>query len=153
MGLFDHYQSPCNKGELSPPAHRVEGFNPLCGDEVTLTLEINDGTLNDLKFDGYGCSISQSSASMMTVAVKGKSIKEARNYISTFKTMMSIHQQDLDDDQIEPEAINFKREPDLSDLEELKAVVKFPVRIQCASLGWDTLAQALDELESPEASQ
>ena len=150
MDIYDHYRSPRNKGELPPPAHRAEGFNPLCGDEIILTLEIEDGTLNDLKFDGHGCSISLSSASMMTVAVKGKSTKEARNYISAFKNMMTIHQQDLGDHEHgELEEIN--PEPDLGGLEGFKAVVKFPVRIQCANLGWNTLAQALDEFGSPEA--
>ena len=73
--ILDHYRSPRNRGELdSPPAHRVEGFNPLCGDEVVVSLVVEDGTLADLKIGGSGCSISQSSASLMSAAVKGKPV-------------------------------------------------------------------------------
>ena len=75
--ILDHYRSPRNRGELaSPPAHRVEGFNPLCGDEVVISLLVEDGTLSDLKIEGSGCSISQSSASLMSSAVKGKSLED-----------------------------------------------------------------------------
>ena len=91
--ILDHYRSPRNRGELdSPPAHRVEGFNPLCGDEVVVSLVVEDGTLADLKIAGSGCSISQSSASLMSAAVKGKPLDEVRQLISTFKGMMSIHE-------------------------------------------------------------
>lgn len=143
--ILDHYRSPRNRGELPPPAHRVEGFNPLCGDEVVLTIELTDGKVSDLKIGGQGCSISQSSASMMTATVKGKTIEETREFISAFKTMMSIHEHELgDDEHAELDEIN--PELKLGDLEALKGVVKFPVRIKCATLGWNTLVQALDEL-------
>src|SRR3984957_3384414 len=90
--ILDHYRSPRNRGELeSPPAHRVEGFNPLCGDEVVVSMIVEDGKLSDLKIAGSGCSISQSSASLMSGAVKGRSLAEVRKLISTFKGMMSIH--------------------------------------------------------------
>ena len=144
--ILDHYRSPRNRGELpTPPAHRVEGFNPLCGDEIVVYLDIADGTVNDLKIGGQGCSISQSSASMMSSAVKGKTVEEARALIRAFKGMMSIHEQRLDGDGTEPEPV-----PDdikLGDLEALQGVVKFPVRIKCATLSWNTLAQVLDEAE------
>lgn len=144
--ILDHYRSPRNPGELPPPAHRVEGFNPLCGDEVILTIEVDDGIVTDLKIGGQGCSISSSSASMMSAAIKGKSVEEAREFITAFKTMMSIHEHDLgDDEHVELDEIN--PELKLGDLEALKGVVKFPVRIKCATLGWNTLVQALDELE------
>src|SRR5271168_4883143 len=95
--ILDHYRSPRNRGELeSPPAHRVEGFNPLCGDEVVISLIVEDGKLADLKIGGSGCSISQSSASLMSAAVKGKPVGEVRRLISTFKGMMSIHEAQLD---------------------------------------------------------
>ena len=91
--ILDHYRSPRNRGELdSPPAHRVEGFNPLCGDEVVVSMVVEDGKLADLKIGGSGCSISQSSASLMSAAVKGKPVDEVRRLISTFKGMMSIHE-------------------------------------------------------------
>lgn len=146
--ILDHYRSPRNKGELPPPAHRVEGFNPLCGDEIILTIEVDDsGTVTDLKIGGQGCSISQASASMMTAAVKGTSADDARKFIAAFKEMMNLHENQLDGSESNnSEATD--SELKLGDLEALKGVVKFPVRIKCATLGWNTLAQALDELEA-----
>src|SRR5215207_5646661 len=91
--ILDHYRSPRNRGELeSPPAVRVEGYNPLCGDEIVVYLDVQDGKVADLKIGGQGCSISQSSASMMSAAVKGKTVPEARAVIRAFKGMMSIHE-------------------------------------------------------------
>ncbi|HVF74545.1 MAG TPA: SUF system NifU family Fe-S cluster assembly protein [Acidimicrobiales bacterium] len=150
--ILDHYRSPRNRGDLpTPPAHRVEGFNPLCGDEIVLYLDVADGTVTDLKIGGQGCSISQSSASMMSSAVKGKSVEEARALIRAFKGMMSIHEQRLDGDgAAEPEPAE-AAEVKLGDLEALQGVVKFPVRIKCATLSWNTLAQGLDETETTSA--
>ena len=97
--ILDHYRNPRNRGELpTPPALAETGFNPLCGDEITLYLQVEDGKLADVKLTGQGCSISQSSASMMSTAVKGRSLAEARATIRTFKSMMSIHEQRLDGD-------------------------------------------------------
>jgi nitrogen fixation protein NifU and related proteins len=144
--ILDHYRSPRNRGELpAPPAHRVEGFNPLCGDEIVVTLEVNDGTVSDIKIGGTGCSISQSSASLMSAAVKGKPVPEVRDLIRTFKGMMSIHESTLpgaDADIDEPQPLDVDA---LGELAALQGVVKFPVRIKCATLGWNTLAQGLDE--------
>jgi nitrogen fixation NifU-like protein len=150
--ILDHYRSPRNRGELdSPPAHRVEGFNPLCGDEVVVSLLVEDGTLSDVKIGGSGCSISQSSASLMSAAVKGKPVGEVRRLIGTFKGMMSIHEATLGPDgdgadadavEDEPEEIDLDK---LGELAALQGVVKFPVRIKCATLSWNTLAQGLDE--------
>ncbi|MGY6499943.1 MAG: Fe-S cluster assembly sulfur transfer protein SufU [Acidimicrobiales bacterium] len=144
--ILDHYRNPRNRGELeSPPAHRSEGFNPLCGDEIIVTLLADGDVVSDLKIGGQGCSISQSSASMMTAAVKGRSVAEARDLIRAFKAMMSIHEQELDG---EPEPVEEPSpEVKLGDLEALRGVVKFPVRIKCATLSWNTLANALDEVE------
>src|SRR5688572_15398910 len=95
--ILDHYRSPRNRGELaSPPATRTEGFNPLCGDEIVVFLDVADGRVADVKIGGQGCSISQSSASMMSAAVKGKSVEEARALIRAFKALMSIHERALD---------------------------------------------------------
>src|SRR5262245_7923668 len=145
--ILDHYRSPRNRGELTvPPAHRVEGFNPLCGDEIVLYLDVaDDGRINDLKIGGQGCSISQSSASMMSAAVKGHTVNEARQLTRAFKAMMSIHEQELegdggDDGSGDLDAV------ELGDLEALRGVVKFPVRIKCATLSWNTLTQGLDEI-------
>ena len=144
--ILDHYRSPRNRGELeSPPAHRVEGFNPLCGDEVVISLIVEDGKLADLKIGGSGCSISQSSASLMSSAVKGKTVDEVHQLIHTFKGMMSIHEAKLDKDGEveEPEEINLDN---LGELAALQGVVKFPVRIKCATLSWNALSQGLEEV-------
>jgi nitrogen fixation NifU-like protein len=150
--ILDHYRNPRNRGELpTPPAHKVEGFNPLCGDEIVVYLDVHDGTVSDLRITGQGCSISQSSASMMSSAVKGRTVPEARAVIRAFKGMMSIHEQRLDgsdDGDAEGPAEDVK----LGDLEALQGVVKFPVRIKCATLSWNTLSQALDEVETAAAS-
>jgi len=142
--ILDHYRSPRNRGELPvPPATRVEGFNPLCGDEIVLYVEVRDGVVEDLKIAGQGCSISQSSASMMSSAVKGKTLDEVRELTRAFKGMMSIHEQSLDGDDTTP--IEVDPDVKLGDLEALRGVVKFPVRIKCATLSWNTLTQAIDE--------
>jgi nitrogen fixation protein NifU and related proteins len=149
--ILDHYRSPRNRGELPvPPAHKVEGFNPLCGDEVVLYIDVDPETdaVRDVKIAGQGCSISQASTSMMSAAVKGKSLEETRQLIRAFKALMSIHESKLEgesdgsDLQAELEGVR------LGDLEALQGVVKFPVRIKCATLAWNTLQQALDEVQA-----
>ena len=132
--ILDHYKSPRNRGALEPPAVRSEGHNPLCGDEIEVFLLVEDGTVRDIKIGGQGCSISQSSASMMSAAVKGKSVADARKLIERFKHMMSIDEEGAEPDTTTP----------LGDLEALQGVVKFPVRIKCAVLAWNTLAEGLD---------
>jgi nitrogen fixation NifU-like protein len=148
--ILDHYRAPRNRGELPvPPARRAEGFNPLCGDEVILYLDVEDGVVRDIRTGGQGCSISQASTSMMSAAVKGKSVDEARRVIRAFKGLMSIHESqleggsadDLDDDTSELEEVR------LGELEALQGVVKFPVRIKCATLAWNTLQEGLSEAE------
>ena len=156
--ILDHYRNPRNRGELeSPPAVRTEGFNPLCGDEIVVFLDLDGGVITDLKIAGQGCSISQSSASMMSAAVKGKTVAQARSTIRAFRAMMSLHVQQLDGpssddgDKSGPERSGAEVAADegvaLGDLEALQGVVKFPVRIKCATLSWHTLGQALDEAE------
>jgi nitrogen fixation NifU-like protein len=147
--ILDHYRNPRNRGELpTPPARRLEGYNPLCGDEVVVYLLVDDGKVEDLRVAGQGCSISQSSASMMSAAVKGRTVEEARAMIRAFKAMMSIHESRLDSDGGEAEASVVDPEVKLGDLEALQGVVKFPVRIKCATLSWNTLAQGLDEAQA-----
>ena len=146
--ILDHYRSPRNRGELEvPPAHQVEGFNPLCGDEVILYLEVENGVVSDVKIAGQGCSISQASTSMMSAAVKGKSVAEARTITRAFKALMSIHESKIGGDDVDATADNLAGVR-LGDLEALQGVVKFPVRIKCATLAWNTLVQGLDEIES-----
>ncbi len=138
--ILDHYRSPRNRGELaSPPAHRVEGFNPLCGDEVVVYLDVRDGVLADIKLTGHGCSISQSSSSLMSAAVKGKPLADVHSTIATFKSLMTA-ETSRDD---ETSAKDLKT---LGELAALAGVAKFPVRIKCATLAWNTLAQGLQEI-------
>ncbi len=149
--ILDHYRSPRNRGELAvPPARRSEGFNPLCGDEVVVYVELEDDVVKQIAISGQGCSISQSSASMMSAAVKCKSVEEARQLISSFKAMMSIHEQAIGGDgETDGEGAASPIPPEkLGELAALQGVVKFPVRIKCATLSWNTLAQALDDEEA-----
>ncbi len=135
--ILDHYRSPRNRGELPPPASHAVGHNPLCGDEIEVYLDVQDGIVTDIKVGGQGCSISQSSASMMSQAVKGKSVADVRALVHKFKSMMSIEEADEN-------AADVK----LGDLEALQGVVKFPVRIKCAVLAWNTLAEALAQADA-----
>ena len=133
--ILDHYRTPRNRGELQPPAVCAEGNTPLCGDDIRIYLDVVDGVVRDVKFSGQGCSISQSSTSMMTVAVKGKPVAEVLAFVRRFKHMMTLTEGDDEVDQ----SIN------LGDIEALQGVVKFPVRIKCATLGWNTLLEAISE--------
>jgi nitrogen fixation NifU-like protein len=137
--ILDHYRTPRNRGTLdTPPAVVAQGHNPLCGDEIQVYLLVDGGTVVDVKVAGQGCSISQSSASMMTQAIKGKSLPEAHRLLDAFRRMMGLEAEG--DEPTEPVK--------LGDLEALQGVVKFPVRIKCATLAWTTLAQALVEAEA-----
>ena len=127
--ILDHYRHPRNKGELAHATTNAEGFNPLCGDEIEVDLEIEGDQIRDVAFRGRGCSISQASCSMMTAAVKGQTREEARSLIAAFKAMM-----------IEPET---EPEARLEDLEAFQGVAKFPVRVKCATLAWHVLEDGL----------
>ena len=142
--ILDHYRSPRNQGELDPPAHRCEGFNPLCGDEVIVFVSLIDQKIEDIRIGGQGCSISQASASMMTEIIKGKSISEAEEIIHAFKEMMDIYESELSGQ----ETAGLSSNVDLGDLEALQGVVKYPVRIKCATLAWNTLTQSISEIQT-----
>lgn len=133
--ILDHYRDPRNKGRLDPHDVVLERNNPLCGDEIELYLKFEGDAVDGIAFEGKGCSISQASASMMTEKVKGMDAKEARELVESIKRMMT------GDEEGDPEAIG--------DLVSLKGVVKYPVRIKCALLGWNTLEEALDGNGSP----
>ncbi len=127
--LLDHYRSPRNRGDLDGRAtHTASGANPLCGDELTIELEVEDGRVSEVTFEGRGCSISQASASMMTVYLQGRTVNEALEAVDTFQQMMLKGQPAPDE---------------FGDIEALAGVAKFPVRVKCASLPWKTLEQAL----------
>ena len=144
--ILDHYRTPRNRGELPvPPARHAEGHNPLCGDEITVFLQIEpvDGvdTVADVKVSGQGCSISQSSASMMSQAIKGKSVADTEALFRRFKALMGVESDS--GDEIPTAELDEDTVRSLGDLAALQGVVKFPVRIKCATLAWNTLDQAL----------
>lgn len=128
--ILDHYKNPRNKRELPGAELTCSKNNPLCGDEVTVSLHPADGRVAEIAFQGSGCSISQSSASMMTEAVKGRTLEEARALASDVRGMMA--------GEVEPDEDAF------GDLVALKGVVKYPIRIKCAVLAWDVLQEALE---------
>lgn len=134
--ILDHYSHPRNKGVVDPADITREGANPLCGDEIRVSLRVRNGVVEDIRFEGKGCSISQASASMMTEQVKGKRVDEAGRLIEAFKAMM--HGERSEDATPGEDA--------LGDLEALQGVRKFPVRVKCATLSWVTLEMALGEL-------
>ena len=128
--ILDHYRRPRNRGARDDATVSAEGFNPSCGDEIQLSVAVINGTVDGLGFGGSGCSISQSSASMMTEAMTGRTLESARE--------MSRHvQQMLTDDTFDLDVV------DLGDLEALSGVAKFPVRIKCGLLPWKVLDQVL----------
>jgi nitrogen fixation NifU-like protein len=128
--ILDHYKRPRNKRELPGAALTCSANNPLCGDEITVFANVDDGAVTELTFQGAGCSISQSSASMMTEAVHGRSVEDAREMASRFRQMMA--------GQLDPDEDTF------GDLVALKGVVKYPILIKCAVLAWDTLQETLE---------
>ena len=151
--ILDHYRDPHGAGLREPYDAETHHVNPTCGDEVTLRVKVDGDVVTDVSYETLGCSISQASASMMSAAIKGTSIGEARQFISAFKGLMSIHEGELGGDGSEAEMgidadVADAGDIRLGDLEALKGVVKFPVRIKCATLSWNTLAQALDEAAS-----
>ena len=152
--ILDHYRAPRNRGELPvPPARKAEGFNPLCGDEVVLYLDIDadSGVVRDVKIEGQGCSISQASSSMMSAAVKGQPVQDARQLIRAFKALMSIHESKLEGESDGSDLSDELEGVRLGDLEALQGVVKFPVRIKCATLAWNALQQGLEEIATADA--
>lgn len=145
--VLDHYRNPRGKGTLPiPPAEKAEGYNPYCGDEVTVYLEDSAGTVR-LAWEGVGCSISQASASMMARGVTGKSAEEARHLLQRFREMLDLHGDRISEP--EPQAgsePDRAKQAELGDLMALEGVVKLPVRLKCALLPWTTLAEALERV-------
>lgn len=129
--IFDHYQRPRNCHVLDCANHQAEGYNPLCGDQVTVYLKVENGIIEDLSFEGSGCAISTASASLMTEALKGKKIAEVEYLFEDFHRMVTA-----------PEATPH---PELGKLEALAGVREFPTRVKCATLAWHTLQAALKE--------
>lgn len=135
--ILQHYRNPRNRGKLDSPSVEISMNNPVCGDEITLQLEVVDGVVSAVRFSGQGCSISQASASMMTQQLEGKSLAEARALAELFTRLMHGDAQAAGDRA-------------LGDLRALAGVAKFPVRIKCALLAWNALSEAEKALDSPE---
>ena len=131
--IMDHYKSPRNRGVFANDAVTIDLNNPTCGDKISLQLLTEDGRVKDAKFVGEGCSISLSSASMMTDAIKGKSLEEALQMADQFSALMK------------GEAVEFEYE----DLEALSGVSKFPARIKCATLAWNALRKGVEQANRP----
>ncbi|GGD74400.1 Fe-S cluster assembly sulfur transfer protein SufU [Paenibacillus nasutitermitis] len=127
--IMDHYKNPRNRGKLDESAVTVNLNNPTCGDSISLQLEIQDGVVKQAKFTGEGCSISMSSASMMTEAVQGKTLDEALALAERFSSF------------IKGEPMEFE---ELEDIESLSGVSKFPARIKCATLSWNALRKGIE---------
>ncbi len=136
--ILDHYRNPRNKGHLEHPQATAQGVNPLCGDEITIEVSFDGDKVSEVAVEGQGCSISQSSASMMTEAIKGKSRDEISELVGRFRQMMSLDEGD--DPGLDPERPGAV----LGDIEALQGVRQYPVRIKCASLAWNTLLEALE---------
>jgi nitrogen fixation NifU-like protein len=137
--ILDHYRNPRNRGHLESPDATAEGVNPLCGDEINIEVSFDGDVVDEVAVEGQGCSISQSSASMMTEAIKGKTKSEIADLVSRFRKMMSL--EESEDTGLDPERPGSV----LGDIEALQGVRQYPVRIKCASLGWNTLMEALEE--------
>lgn len=129
--ILDHYKAPRNRGALAGADYAVELFNPLCGDQITVAVKLEGDTIADCRFDGHGCAISQASASMMTERMKGRGRAEALAAIGRFKAAMR------------GEVPFGELAGELGDAVALEGVRKFPVRIKCATLAWNSLEQAL----------
>ena len=131
--VMDHNRRPRNFGEIKNPTNFAEGFNPLCGDQITLQLHLEDDLVSDVAFRGVGCAISKSSASMMTEELKGKTLDHAENLFEAFRKMITRNPGDSYDSDL------------LGDLEILQGVSRYPARIKCATLAWHTLHSAIHD--------
>jgi nitrogen fixation NifU-like protein len=128
--ILDHNKRPRNFRALEAPSHHAEGYNPLCGDRLTLFVQVDNDVITDVAFQGSGCAISKASASLMTDSIKGRTVAEARELFARFHKMVTTPT----DTAVE----------DLGKLSVFAGVREFPVRVKCASLAWHTLKAALD---------
>ena len=129
--ILDHNKRPRNFRHVECASHSAEGYNPLCGDRLTLTLTVEDGRVTDVGFQGSGCAISKASASLMTDAIKGRPVEEVKGLFERFHRMVTT-----------PPDVSVE---DLGKLSVLSGVREYPVRVKCASLAWHTLKAALEQ--------
>jgi nitrogen fixation protein NifU and related proteins len=137
--IFEHYKAPRNHHALASANHVAHGHNRLCGDQVTVYLQVQDGVIADLSFEGAGCAISTASASLMTDALKGKTLGEAEHLFEAFHRMVTGGDAGPD--------------PALGKLEVLAGVREFPARVKCATLAWHTLQAALKQRTAPVSTE
>ena len=134
--ILDHSRTPRNFGRLEGASHQKEGYNPLCGDRLTVFLELDDaGAIRQARFDGSGCAISTASASMMTEALKGRTMEEARQLFEVFRDMVM--------------GKNLNGDDGLGKLAVFSGVSEFPIRVKCATLPWHTVIAALEGRAEP----
>ena len=137
--ILDHGKNPRNKGEADGHTHVADGHNPLCGDQLRVTLVVDDGVVTDARFDGQGCAISTASASLMTETVKGKQAEEVRALIETFVDLAT--------------GISDPDPATLGKLAVFSGVSEFPARVKCATLSWRTVEAALGEPNDPVSTE
>ncbi len=137
--ILDHYRRPRHRGALVDANRRAQGFNPLCGDQLTLYVRVKDGVIEEVSFEGSGCAISTASASLLTESIKGKTEREAEALFDRFRELVT-------QDDVTPH-------PGLGKLEVLAGVREFPVRVKCATLAWHTLRAALAGRHEPVSTE
>lgn len=136
--ILDHNKRPRNFGALPDATRHADGHNPLCGDQISVSVKLNGDVIEDIRFEGQGCAISKASASMMTAELKGKTLAEAESIFGVFHEMVA-GPQELEEDEIEA----------LGKLAVFSGVREYPARVKCASLAWHTLHAALENQEMP----
>ncbi len=140
--ILDHNRRPRNWGALEPADRRAEGHNPLCGDQLALTLRLGAGRIAAVRFEGSGCAISKASASLMTEAIQGKTVAEAEELFARFHDLLTG----------DP-GVRAVAGPALGKLAVFEGVREFPVRVKCATLPWHTLRAALDDRRAPVSTE
>lgn len=133
--ILDHHKHPRCRGSIAEPDAQTKVFNPLCGDEVTVYIKVDQGKISDLKFEGKGCSISQASASIMTELCLGKSLEQVSNLHHEFDQMLKG-------------ALDAEKHPELEDAVALEGVKNFPARVRCAIIAWEALQNSIESLPS-----
>jgi nitrogen fixation protein NifU and related proteins len=137
--ILDHNRRPRNFGPLPEANHQAEGYNPLCGDKVTVFLDLEDGRIRGVSFQGAGCAISTASASLMTEALKGRTVEAARALFEEFHDLVTTGAGE--------------GAPELGKLAVFSGVREFPMRVKCATLAWHTLLAALEEKDQPVSTE